>query len=213
MTIFKVDFVRWFVKMIIDFKNKHLGKRAYIIGKGPSLDTVEKISDQLATGVIFCLNESIHQIEKLGLSSPTYVVQQDSDLEYDCIPKSSAIHFMNAWQHQPGIKNRKSRVDVSPWNPQAVLYRPMEFNETIGSLTAIIALKIASLMGIRHTTFCCFDAMANGFQGSAKYAECIGIGKQREGSHRSHDAVILIFAREIMDKIKIIHPHVAMLEK
>lgn len=194
---------------INDFASRHPGQRAFIIGKGPSLDTVEVIRDQLATGVIFCLNESIHQVEKLDLPQ-VYVVQQDSELEFRCTPKT-AIHFMNSWQHQPGIRNRKSHVTVSPWDPNAVLYRPDFFKETEGTLSAIIALKIAAYMGIKKVTLCCFDAMKDCFQGPMTYAKCIGI--QREGSHRSHNAVILIEARQLMDEIKIIHPHVAKLEK
>lgn len=202
-----------------DFKNKHVGQRAFVIGKGPSLDTLEVIREQLSTGVVFCLNESIRKFETLDLSVPTYVVQQDSELESDCVPKRGAIHFMNEWQHLPGSKwygkrvSSKQVVERSPWSPDAVLYRPGYFKgESEGSLSAIIALKIANLMGISAVTFCCFDALLNGNQGPNTYARCIGDEKQREGSHRSHNCVILSTAHQIMKSVKTLHPHVDFCE-
>lgn len=202
---------------ISDFRNRHAGQRAFVIGKGPSLDTVEEIREQLSTGIIFCLNESVHKIESLSLDAPTYVVQQDY-LGTDCVPTNpKTVHFMSSWQPlamQPLEARRHRYVEVSPWNPNAVLYRPNFFKgESSGSLSAIIALKIAAFMGIKKVTLCCFDALANGLQGPATYANCIGQEKQREGSHRSHNAVILITAREIMDDIKTLKPTVAMFHK
>ncbi len=192
------------------FKDKHPGSRAFIVGKGPSLDTVEKIRDTLDTGVVFCLNESIHKIESLNLAAPTYCVQQDSELERDCVPLRS-IHFMNCYQHRPNTDDwrhlplrRKYRMQKSPWNPDAVLYDPRFFNESSGTLSAIIALALARHMGISSATLCCFDAMINGYQGPMTYADCIG--KQKQGSHRSHNAVIVIEGRKIMKQLNTLHP-------
>ena len=109
-----------------DFKNIHTeGCRAYIIGKGPSLDRIDEIREQLNQlhTAIFCCNESIRKIEDLGLKHPSiYAVQQDSELEYDCVPRlSTTIHFMNEFQHSPSSK-RKEIIKESPWNSQAVVY-------------------------------------------------------------------------------------------
>ena len=194
-----------------DFKNQYSATRAFIIGKGPSLDTISDIESDLNTGAVFCLNESIHAIEKLNLNSPIYVVQQDSDLEYDCVPRNpSTVHFMNSFQHTTH-KYQKKIVDVSPWNPRAVLYNPREIGETICSLSAIVALKIAALMGVNSVTLCCFDALENDFNGSAKYADCIGM--QKEGSHRSHNKIIVKSAHDLMQSVKTLKPHVASVEK
>lgn len=196
-----------------DFKNAHIGMHAFIIGKGPSLDTVEKVRTELDTGIVMGLNESIHKIESLGLKAPAFVVQQDSNLEFDCVPKNSwTTHFMNSWQHFPEDRKgnwiaKKQHVAVSPYNPNAVLYRPDFFKgESECSLSAIIALKIANFMGIQHVTLCCFDALKNNYNGPNTYAECVG--KQREGSHRSHNAIIVKTAHEIMKSVKCLHPTV-----
>ncbi len=116
---------------------------------------------------------------------------------------------MNSWQHLPEDRKgnfiaKKQHVSVSPWNPLAVLYRPDFFKETEGTLSAIIALKIASFMGIEKVTLCCFDALLNGYQGATTYAECVG--KQREGSHRSHNMVIVAEAKKIMKVVKTLKP-------
>lgn len=198
-------------------KDSYIGMRAFIIGKGPSLDTVEKIRADLDTGIVMCLNESIHKIESLGLKASTFVVQQDSNLEFDCVPKNAwTTHFMSSWQHFPEDRKgnwiaKKQHVAESPYNKNAVLYRPGFFKETECSLSAVIALKIANFMGIQHVTICCFDALKNNYSGTNTYAECVG--KQREGSHRSHNTLIVKTAHEIMKSVKIIHPHVDKLEK
>lgn len=202
--------------ILSEFKQKHPNQRAFIIGKGPSLDTVEEIREQLSTGIIFCLNESVHKIESLKIDAPTYVVQQDH-LGFDCVPKNKkTVHFMSSWQSLwPDFHDTRAyrHVAVSPWNPNAVLYRPDFFKgESSSSLSAIIALKIAAFMGIDKVTLCCFDALLGGYQGPMTYAECIGKEKQREGSHRSHNAVILITAREIMKSVKTLHPAVVMFD-
>ncbi len=194
-----------------DFKSIHPNEQAFIVGKGPSLDTVETIREELSSGVIFCLNESIHKIESLNLTAPTYVAQQDSNLEFDCVPTKGRgiIHFMNSWQHLPEDRKgnfiaKKQHVSVSPWNPLAVLYRPDFFKESECSLSAIIALKLASFMGIKTATLCCFDALENGYQGAMTYANCVG--KQREGSHRSHGMILIQEAKKIMTEIKTLKP-------
>lgn len=204
--------------MIEDFKSKHPGARAFIIGKGPSLDFVESIREDLETGLVFCLNESIRKIETLNLTAPTFVVQQDSQLEADCVPKkSSTVHFMNSWQHLPQDRRgswiaKKQIVTMSPYNHAAVLYHPHFFKgENECSLSAIIALKIANYMGCTGATLCCFDALLNHYQGATTYAKCVG--KQKEGSHRSHNAVIVRVAHEIMDSVKTLLPTVDSVEK
>lgn len=198
---------------LTDLENTHTGNRVYIIGKGPSLDRLEEIRDELATGVVMCLNESIHKFETLGLDVPAYCVQQDSNLEFDCVPKNpKTIHVMSSWQHAPEDRKgnwirEKKHFQVSPYNPNAVLYRPDFFKESECTLSAVIALKLAKFMGINEVSFCCFDALIGGFNGSMLYANCIG--KQKEGSHRSHNKVILGAAYELMKSVKTLLPTVA----
>ncbi len=194
-----------------DFKDKHVGQRAFVIGKGPSLDTVETIRNDLWGGVILCLNESIHKIESLNISVPTYVVQQDSELKTRCNPKNPAVvHFMNQWQIIP-VTYCPRYVDPSPWDPSAVMYKPNFFGESITSLSGVMALHIAKFMGIKTVTFCCFDALENDYNGKISYADCIGI--QKDGNHRGHNKLIIATAHQMMDSVKTLHPTVAKVHK
>ena len=51
------------------YKNRHLGQHGYLVGKGPSLDTLAQSEApyQMEGGVVFALNESIHQVEALNM--------------------------------------------------------------------------------------------------------------------------------------------------
>jgi hypothetical protein len=195
-----------------DFQNKHIGCHAFIIGKGPSLDRIEEIKESLTQpeAIIFCVNESIHKLESLGgrIRWRLYAVQQDSELEYDCIPKHPlSVHFMNNFQHSPQSK-RKEIVKVSPWNPNAILYG---YPEICGNttLTALAAVKLAKYIGIAKVSFCCFDSWSNGWQGSGEYAKCIGkesgvtSGVKRHATHGCH---ILQEAVRIMTDVEIVFP-------
>ena len=186
--------------IIDDFKDRHVGQRAYVVGKGPSLDRVEVLKAHLNGGVVFCVNESIRKIELIGLTAPTYAVQQDSSLKDRCVP-NRAVHFMNCRQSvpedHPGDKHHKIRkVDVSPWNKDAVLYDPGMFGETVSTLTAIIALRLARFMGCTELVFVCFDAWVP--SGSCEYAQCVGSSSADGGQterHVTHKTEILRAAR------------------
>jgi hypothetical protein len=62
-------------KKILKLKNKHLGKRCFIIGNGPSLNSldIKKLSSEITFGV----NAIFLNYEKMGFY-PTYYVVEDS---------------------------------------------------------------------------------------------------------------------------------------
>ncbi len=182
------------------FKDKHVGQRAYIIGKGPSLDNLMAVTHELQTGVIFALNEAIHAAETNYLPTfmPKYCVQQDSELTDRCVPKV-AKHLMNDWQHTPESKVKR-RVAISPWNPKAILYRAPEWK-----LSAVVALDIAKLMGCTAVTFVCFDSWLNAFTGPDTYAKCVNY--HRNGSnHRANGIEICAHARELFSTFNTCNP-------
>jgi len=200
--------------ILSDFKDKHVGARAYIIGKGPSLDMIDSIRNVLdnSSAVIFCTNESIHKVESLeNLTSTIYCVQQDSELEYDCIPQDPEnIHFMNRIQHAPHEDYlEKIPRSISPWNPDAVLYGPPEICE-YNTFTAIACIRLAKYMGIDSVIFCCFDSWKDGWKGSGEYAKCIGKVQSGTGRHAVHGCEILSQAKRIMKTIDTLCPVVVI---
>lgn len=215
--------------IIADFKDIHRDSVCFIVGKGPTLDrlTHKNVWLMRSAGPVFCCNEAIHKIEQedqniIGfmredLRHPLYAVQQDSELEYRCVPKDHIedhiVHFMHFFQHiTPAICDisgaklpvSKERCKISPWNRNAVLYGDgvdgtprVRENE----LTAVAALKLAHYMGIRSVSFVAFDSWGGEL---GQYARCIGtdsgaigeIGRHAVNGHEIREQ-----ARALMDHI------------
>lgn len=219
-----------------DFKNIHIGRKAFIIGKGPSLDKIGELApEMLLSGPMFCCNEAIHKVEEcvsyfvamaelseVKYLAPMYVVQQDSELEFDCVPKmATTVHFMNSMQHDPSqeqLKYRykstritigvsKKRVSVSQWNPAAVLY-----DAPVTDFTAVAALTIAYHMGIRHVVFVCFDSWAGE---PGQYAKCVGKNSGALGDigrHAANGAWIRECACKLMEKVETRLPDIGIIK-
>ena len=196
------------------YKDKYVGQRGYLVGKGPSLDTLasSEAPFEMEGGAVFCLNESVHAVEALNMDvefqTPLYCVQQDSELGAACVPVHDAtVHFMNDWQAGPTDCGVKKRVMQSEWNPKAVLYRCPEWY-----LSGVVALEIMALMGIQDVTLVCFDALINDFSGPETYAQCITTppsphkGPANIGPHRGSGRQIVAKARELMRSLRTLHP-------
>lgn len=153
------------------FRDKYPGRTACLVGKGPSLDKIEQIKDRMSECVVFCINESIHKVEALGLdpSVPLHVVQQDTKLKATCVPKlPTTVHFLNRLIQ----RSRNMRPGPPWWNPKAVMYHPHDLRVNATTLTAIIAIRIAKLMSIHKFLLVGFDSWKAG--GSLEYAGCVG---------------------------------------
>lgn len=185
--------------------------RAYIIGKGPSLDTIETVFDQI-NGPIFCLNESIRKVETIKHNFNVFVVQQDCDdrMGTKCVPTKDAVHFMSQYQIVDGLPWNGWPGNASPYNPKAVLYAACDFGEQDCELSAIMAMHLAKLMGCRAVTFCCFDSWVD--SGSCEYAKVVeALGNKsgdlgEPGRHRSHRDYILKRAVELGFEWDTLHP-------
>jgi len=55
---------------ISDFKNKHLGQTAYIVGRGPSILSLG--ATDIGNGFVIAINQAIAQIDKLNISNTVY---------------------------------------------------------------------------------------------------------------------------------------------
>lgn len=185
-----------------EFKDLYLGKRAIIIGKGPSLDKAGAVRGKLDGSVVLCINESIHKIEAIGVAANLFVVQQDSHLQYLCIPTlPTTVHFMNCRQKMPKDSCpgwwKLRPVEMSPWNPRAVLYEAGQWSCDSSTLTAIIGVQLARHMGCSALAFFGFDSWLPG--GSAEYASGMG-SKNEDGGplqrHAASQATILAAAKK-----------------
>ncbi len=169
---------------LADFKNLHAGATAYIVGKGPSLDTLDvsfiysdwKNNISWKDRITIALNQATKKFDRWpGDHCPIsnrYCVQHDcnSKMADSCVPSLSK-HFMNCWQEEvPRVTGKLVKVTESFWNPRAVLYDPTSFEqESVYSATD--ALNIAKFMGCKKVVFCCFDSWKDG--GSTAYADSL----------------------------------------
>jgi hypothetical protein len=138
-----------------NFKNKHIGKRCFIIGNGPSLliEDLEKLSNEIT----FAFNRIYHLFDKTEWR-PTYYCSEDertifkSKEEIDNLNienKFFPVHF--PWDYKIHFKNAKYFIfknidsNIEP-----------KFSENIiggiywGNTVAYTAIQIAVYMGIKE---------------------------------------------------------------
>ncbi len=199
-----------------DLKDNCHGQPAIIIGKGPSLDRIELIRPQLEQSAVLCCNQSIHAVEALDLQFSTiFCVQQDCELEGQCIPKHPDTgHFMSDCQFPGGDHSLgKMRVDESFYNPKAILYSESHFCAG-HEPAAVAALRIAKHMGIKRVSFFAFDSWdqphAHTESHLADYAACLGpsqVQKNRDMGyprHHSNGVAIRWAATELMESVEVL---------
>ncbi len=132
-------------------------KPCYIIGKGPSLDGLTANHFQEDVPIV-CINESIHKIEELGLSNPTFCMQQDMSLKATCKPKHAKLLVAyGARNHYADFSNK-------------IVFHMEEFG-VISDLTAIVAMKMVQKFGCSRLWMYGFDSCTSN---STQYADCIG---------------------------------------
>lgn len=137
----------------------------YIIGKGPSLDSVEK-SLFAPEAPIVCVNQSIHAIEALGLDNPIYCIQQDKGLKGLCQPKSARLWVpYNVKEYYLTYDNYR-------------VFTVEEYGQP-GMYTASLAIGIVQAFGANSITMVGFDACING---KVNYADCIDLPLKGDGT-------------------------------
>jgi hypothetical protein len=155
-------------------KDKYVGKKAYIIGKGPSLDNLQNVEFEEGCPVI-ALNESVHKAEECNVNE-LYMMQQDTGI--NCRPKYATplLHFY--LRH------------IYPEIPVRYVFTDTNFGLKKHGLTVIVAIAAAQYMGCSEIEMVSFDACVNK---DTNYAKCIGHepvrtssgGKERFLIHRA----------------------------
>ena len=131
-------------------------KPCYIVGKGPSLDKIDG-GYFLPRNPIICINESIHVIERLGLASPLYCIQQDVGLKGSCRPINAKM-----WV---SYEAKDYYLDYSNKNIFMV-----EDYGSHGMYTSMLAIEMAQRFGATRLEMLGFDACVCG---DVTYAESI----------------------------------------
>ena len=133
-------------------------KPCYIIGKGPSLDSLlpENFTPHIP---IIAINESIHKIESLNLTNKIFVIQQDNPLKNSCRPISATA-----------LVNERAKEWFSDY-PDTYVFKTEELDLLPVDLSALAAIRIAKMLGSTKGILLCFDACLSK---NTEYAKCIG---------------------------------------
>jgi hypothetical protein len=138
--------------------------RCYVVGKGPSLDSI-KAEHFDGVSSVLCVNDSIHKIVGLGITNPLYMFQQDIGFKDKNI--LAGVISILAYRVKPFVGQRP---DVHYIHPRAV-------GPNASVITGVYAMNTAMQMGIRSFKFMCFDACVVKRLG---YAKCIA-GRVEDG--------------------------------
>lgn len=169
---------------------------AYLVGKGPSLDTLtrENFPDPLAP--VLAINEAIHPIERLSLPNPTYCIQQDASLGSKCRPKRAK------WI----VSRQAFKASTAEGAVNAFMYVPEDIGHTTTSITGAVALTLLHQARYKSITMLAFDAHF----GSTTYAPSIGHShikkNQKDDRFIRHDERLAKQAEELSIALEWIPP-------
>ena len=156
----KIENVEEFKNLLPDFE----GKTCYIIGKGPSLNYLNK-KHFPTNGPVIAINESIHKVETINMYNPTFMIQQDTSLKDTCRPKFATVLVASTAQN---------------WYanyPKKLVFSRNNLGVAVG-VTSEYAVVIAKELKVKKIVFLCFDAVTNG---NVEYADIIPYLSTRGG--------------------------------
>jgi hypothetical protein len=136
------------------FNTNHI----HIIGKGPSLDSLETIGD----GLIVCINDSVNRVHSLGYTN-AIMYQLDNNKDVSC-----SVPCLKILGPEARNLHSEPKIVIDDRRFGCVSHR-------IG-LTSLIC--IGKWFGVREYTLHCFDAIHNGTLG---YANTIGYETKKHG--------------------------------
>jgi len=140
----------------------HKGEVAYIIGKGPSLQWLNK--SYFDKGIVITLNQAITKVNELGLSNLTYSIQKEGPDPWgkgdacnnDCfncsafaVDPAGATLIVNSNQSPLCFKDYKPRIMINQ----------VELGLTPIHWSAALAIQLAKHMGCMDIKLLCFDSI------------------------------------------------------
>lgn len=151
----------------------------YVVGKGPSLNSITKEDFPNHTSPVMCINDAIIKIETLNLPNPMYVVQQDRYFRRnECVPKKGLLFISCYSQHRI--------IDGA----LVAVYSPAVYGVKKGEPTVVMAIKLAKYFGAVRFTFLCFDSCMSGDLTRAKCCLNYIEGWESEGYNTHKQRII-----------------------
>lgn len=131
-----------------DIKDTHIGQTAYIVGKGPSLNYLTKT--MVKEGLVITLNQAIIKVEELELPNSIYSLQKD---QFTVPVKESTTLILH--KHESVKTIGKPKLSYLEFDAK-------EMGFPIDTFSAIIAIKMAEIMGCVKFVFISFDSCTTG---------------------------------------------------
>jgi hypothetical protein len=152
--------------------NRYPGETCYVVGKGPSLLNLNA-SHFTASGPVITLNEAIRKVRTLHIANEPWSRHTLFTMMKDGVyPKSCAQPCKYIGEHmvapEAGETLLVSRT-TTPFcfmnhAPRYVFDEEAELGVDWTTPSAVIAIKIAELMGCNRLVLLCFDGAVNGDQ-------------------------------------------------
>lgn len=133
------------------------GKIGYIVGKGPSLDSLGP-DDFDDDGPIIAINEALTKLEQLNIPNPTYLVQDPALREFANLQRATAIL-------------EDSICGLYRKYPNKLQYSQPGMGLPRGVLSAIVAIRILQQWNVTSIVLLAFDACVNQ---DTNYAKIVG---------------------------------------
>jgi len=150
-------------------RGKHKGETAWIIGKGPSLQYLT--ADDIGDGPVVTINQSILDVENLGLKNKIYSMQKDGgnkrvkssdNLNPNCPERHNGCGDSCGGMNRPKhatliVHNLESLYCFDDYSPRYV-FELADFGLTQNTCSFVIAIKMGQLFGCTSFNFISFDA-------------------------------------------------------
>ncbi|MCK4819049.1 hypothetical protein KA005_24965 [bacterium] len=160
--------------MMKKFRNLYKGETMWIIGKGPSLQYLTK--EDIGSGPIIAINESIIKIEELDLPNPVFSMQKDGGNRKRHRRQRSLVpdcdYTPNCGDRCGGMVRPKKGATLLVHRHESLYcfpdYSPRyvfdwkELGLPKNRFSQILAIKIGLLMGCTNFRFVSFDVHING---------------------------------------------------
>lgn len=177
------------LKETTQFENKYLGKVAYVVGKGPSMDYLTPEHFILKNSPILAVNEAHIAIKKMRLPNPLYLIQCDAPPRYYVTHEDILIvphKVAHSYLDYPNVYVLET--DRGP------MY-----------LSSSHAIKVAWYFGCIEQILVCFDAM----RGITGYPNCLmeDITVKRLANHVMQAERIKLYLGMLKVKYKLLIPN------
>lgn len=150
-------------------------KRAYLVGKGSSLDVVK--SEWFEKYPVWCLNQSATVMRKLLPKHDIHCVQNDQWINY--VPPEGVTWHCS--------------LSVQAHGREVQRYCQETLTENWASPTCMCALKLMQQQGIDEIIMVGFDSH---FDRSRTYAECLNVQSDKIAPFEYYDTLMRWFARD-----------------